>query len=109
MVDAGDQFQAFGNAVTVQNNNSSRFGKFIKVNYRENGMVSGLVRISFAVFKAPPITVLFCSALYSSKNCAHIPVLEIALDKSFPTKNYVKNLLDRMLLEMNYKVKMVPA
>jgi myosin-9 len=33
--------QAFGNAVTVQNNNSSRFGKFIKVNYRENGMVSG--------------------------------------------------------------------
>uniref|UniRef100_A0A158Q830 Myosin motor domain-containing protein n=1 Tax=Elaeophora elaphi TaxID=1147741 RepID=A0A158Q830_9BILA len=32
---------AFGNAVTVQNNNSSRFGKFIRVNYRENGMVSG--------------------------------------------------------------------
>ncbi|EPB69213.1 myosin head [Ancylostoma ceylanicum] len=33
--------QAFGNAVTLQNNNSSRFGKFIKINYRENGMVSG--------------------------------------------------------------------
>uniref|UniRef100_A0A158QZM2 Unconventional myosin-IXb (inferred by orthology to a human protein) n=1 Tax=Nippostrongylus brasiliensis TaxID=27835 RepID=A0A158QZM2_NIPBR len=32
---------AFGNAVTLQNNNSSRFGKFIKINYRDNGMVSG--------------------------------------------------------------------
>ena len=34
-------FKAFGNAVTVQNNNSSRFGKFLKIHYRENGMVSG--------------------------------------------------------------------
>ncbi|VDK70855.1 unnamed protein product [Litomosoides sigmodontis] len=38
---AGPVLEAFGNAVTVQNNNSSRFGKFIRVNYRENGMVSG--------------------------------------------------------------------
>ncbi|KJH45422.1 myosin head [Dictyocaulus viviparus] len=37
----GSQCVAFGNAVTLQNNNSSRFGKFIKINYRENGMVSG--------------------------------------------------------------------
>uniref|UniRef100_A0A914XBB0 Unconventional myosin-IXb n=2 Tax=Plectus sambesii TaxID=2011161 RepID=A0A914XBB0_9BILA len=38
---AGPVLEAFGNAVTVQNNNSSRFGKFLRVNYRENGMVSG--------------------------------------------------------------------
>jgi len=34
-------FQAFGNAKTAHNNNSSRFGKFIQVNYKENGMVHG--------------------------------------------------------------------
>jgi len=33
--------QAFGNAKTAHNNNSSRFGKFIQVNYKENGMVHG--------------------------------------------------------------------
>ncbi|CAJ0568268.1 unnamed protein product, partial [Mesorhabditis spiculigera] len=41
LLSAGPVLEAFGNAVTAQNNNSSRFGKFIKVNYRENGMVSG--------------------------------------------------------------------
>uniref|UniRef100_A0A0N4ZU59 Myosin motor domain-containing protein n=1 Tax=Parastrongyloides trichosuri TaxID=131310 RepID=A0A0N4ZU59_PARTI len=41
LLSAGPVLEAFGNAVTVQNNNSSRFGKFIKVNYRENGMISG--------------------------------------------------------------------
>lgn len=37
--------QAFGNAKTVHNNNSSRFGKFIQVNYKQNGMVHGWVLI----------------------------------------------------------------
>lgn len=34
-------FQAFGNAKTAHNNNSSRFGKFIQVNYQESGTVRG--------------------------------------------------------------------
>ncbi|PAV56154.1 hypothetical protein WR25_13386 isoform B [Diploscapter pachys] len=41
LLNAAPVLEAFGNAVTLQNNNSSRFGKFIKINYRENGMVSG--------------------------------------------------------------------
>ncbi|KAM7424521.1 hypothetical protein PAMA_000728 [Pampus argenteus] len=32
---------AFGNAKTAHNNNSSRFGKFIQVNYQESGTVRG--------------------------------------------------------------------
>ncbi|GMT28295.1 hypothetical protein PFISCL1PPCAC_19592 [Pristionchus fissidentatus] len=41
LLSAGPVLEAFGNSVTVQNNNSSRFGKFIRVNYRDNGMVAG--------------------------------------------------------------------
>ncbi|KAK4808078.1 hypothetical protein QYF61_025075 [Mycteria americana] len=38
-----DKATAFGNAKTAHNNNSSRFGKFIQVNYLENGIVRGAV------------------------------------------------------------------
>lgn len=43
ILSAGPVLEAFGNAKTKHNNNSSRFGKFIQVNYRENGMVHGAV------------------------------------------------------------------
>lgn len=33
--------QAFGNARTSENNNSSRFGKFIQLNYLESGVIRG--------------------------------------------------------------------
>uniref|UniRef100_A0A665V497 Myosin IXA n=1 Tax=Echeneis naucrates TaxID=173247 RepID=A0A665V497_ECHNA len=38
---AGPVLEAFGNAKTAHNNNSSRFGKFIQVNYQERGTVRG--------------------------------------------------------------------
>ena len=39
--------ETFGNAKTVRNDNSSRFGKFLKVVYNENGVVCGAHTINY--------------------------------------------------------------
>lgn len=43
LLSAGPVMEAFGNALTQHNDNSSRFGKFIQVIYREDGMVNGAI------------------------------------------------------------------
>ncbi|XP_077988957.1 unconventional myosin-IXb-like isoform X2 [Glandiceps talaboti] len=49
---AGPVLEAFGNAMTVVNNNSSRFGKFIQVNYKENGTAHGAIVENYLLEKS---------------------------------------------------------
>ncbi|KAI9922395.1 hypothetical protein PsorP6_002691 [Peronosclerospora sorghi] len=44
--------EAFGNAKTIRNDNSSRFGKFIKIFYHEDGTISGATTSHFLLEKS---------------------------------------------------------
>ncbi|XP_031335127.1 unconventional myosin-IXa-like isoform X2 [Photinus pyralis] len=63
ILSAGPVLEAFGNAKTAHNNNSSRFGKFIQVNYKENGMVHGAVVQKYLLEKSR-----ICSQGYNERN-----------------------------------------
>lgn len=49
--------KAFGNASTAYNNNSSRFGKFTQIKFREDGAVCGYVIVKIISYNLVGYTV----------------------------------------------------
>ena len=56
--------EAFGNAATVMNGNSSRFGKFVELSYTENDVLMG--GNSFSYTCLTEITPVFACSVFKS-------------------------------------------
>ncbi|XP_036452042.1 unconventional myosin-IXb isoform X2 [Colossoma macropomum] len=61
---AGPVLEAFGNAKTAYNNNSSRFGKFIQVNFLEGGVVRGATIEKYLLEKCRLVSRKSCERNY---------------------------------------------
>lgn len=66
IIESSPILEGFGNAKTVRNNNSSRFGKFIRVTFHPNGYLFGADTTSYLLEKSRIITAARGERVYHS-------------------------------------------
>ena len=58
LADSNPVMESFGNAKTVRNNNSSRFGKFMKIYYNDNSSIVGASMETFMLERSRIVTLM---------------------------------------------------
>uniref|UniRef100_A0A7E4ZQZ6 Myosin-3 n=1 Tax=Panagrellus redivivus TaxID=6233 RepID=A0A7E4ZQZ6_PANRE len=91
IVQTNPVLEAFGNAKTVRNNNSSRFGKFIRIHFNRAGRVAScdiehyLLEKSRVIRQAPGER---CYHIFYQIYCEQIPGIREKLKLTLPLKDY---------------------
>lgn len=77
--------EAFGNAKTVYNNNSSRFGKFIQLHFSEGGNIQGGCVID-CILK---FTCIKCTTIYMRYYCYYFIIVCVFMKYKCVLKEYI--------------------
>jgi myosin-5 len=87
--------EAFGNAKTIRNDNSSRFGKFIQINFNGRNAISGAEMMTYLLEKSRVVVSAKGERSYHilyqlTSSASHPLVSDLCLGKIFDINSQLK-------------------